>query len=250
MTITPDASPSPRRRLAGPVLLLAFVIGAFLVMKTWVPDEEALLALLHRLGQVNLAVYLLIYVALTLALVPVSLLNLSGGLILGYAAVPVVLTATVTGSGLAFLASRGALRETVLAWIHRRPRMVALERALSRDAFRLTIFLRMSPVMPFGAFNYVAGALPLTGRAFVLATFIGLLPRTVLGVLIGSGGRAALEAGGFGALPPATRIGLGLGLAATVVVLVLVGRVARAALRDQGLVDAPGDPTATAGGSG
>lgn len=229
-------APLARRRPSWPrlALLAALVIAlgaAAAFARTQVPDVAALVALLERLGAVHPLAWVGIYTGLTMALIPVGLLVMSSGLILGYLGIPVVLTATVVGSTAAFALSRGLMREAVSGWIERRPRMVAIERAVARDAFRLTLFLRMSPVMPFGFFNYAAGALPITTGRFSLATAIGMTPRVILGVVVGSGGRAVLEAGSLKALGWESILAYGFAIVATVAVTVLMARMASAAIK-------------------
>ena len=91
---------------------------------------------------------------------------------------------------------------------------------------------RLSPIFPFNLLNYAYGVTRVTLKDYVLASWVGMMPGTVMYVYIGSlaGNVAELEAGpqgGADAVQWAIRI---VGLIATVVVTVYVTRIAKNAL--------------------
>ncbi len=53
------------------------------------------------------------------------------------------------------------------------------------NAFLTTLRVQLLPVVPFGAFNYVAGISKLPVVPFLAGTAIGIIPRTLLGTFIG-----------------------------------------------------------------
>lgn len=213
--------------------VVALIVGGSVWLGRSFENEQALVAVLRGLGEVPPVAYVGIYSGLALVGMPMSVMIGSAGLILGVIGIPVVLVGATVGASLAFLVSRLLLREMMARWIQERPRLRSLERALSADAFRLTLFIRSSPAMPFGLFNYAAGALPVSFASYVLATFLGLAPRAILGVLLGAGLRSLLESGGLRALGPWEITALALGVLATVVVTVLLGKIARRALKEE-----------------
>jgi uncharacterized membrane protein YdjX (TVP38/TMEM64 family) len=94
--------------------------------------------------------------------------------------------------------------------------------------------------MPFNALNYLLGLTTVPFWTYVLWSWIGMLPGTVLYVHLGHAGRAGLAAAG-GAGVDGLKLGFTLaGLAATLAVTWYVTRIARRALRDLA-----GDETAT-----
>ena len=93
------------------------------------------------------------------------------------------------------------------------------------------LLTRLSPLFPFNVLNYAYGASPVTFRDYLVASWIGMLPATILYVYLGSAiaSLADLAAGRVeGGL--AQKLLFGLGLAATAAVTVLVTRIARRAL--------------------
>ena len=63
----------------------------------------------------------------------------------------------------------------------------------------MLFLLRLSPLMPFGALNYLLGATEMAWTTFASATFVGVIPAIALYVYLGTRGRAAIagEAGGI-----------------------------------------------------
>jgi len=106
-----------------------------------------------------------------------------------------------------------------------------VDRALEREGLKVVLLLRLSPLIPYNALNY---ALSLTGvglRDFVLGSWIGMLPGTLLYVWLGAGARslAAVVSGTY-QRPAAWLILFGAGLVATAIAVALITRAARRAL--------------------
>ena len=99
------------------------------------------------------------------------------------------------------------------------------------NGFKIVLLTRLSPLFPFNVLNYAYGASPVAFRDYLVASWIGMLPATILYVYLGSAiaSLADLAAGRVeGGL--AQKLLFGLGLAATAAVTVLVTRIARRAL--------------------
>jgi uncharacterized membrane protein YdjX (TVP38/TMEM64 family) len=93
--------------------------------------------------------------------------------------------------------------------------------------------LRLSPLIPFNLSNYFYGLTAVKFWPYVLASWIGMLPGTLLYVYLGTVGRAGLQAasGMDAGRTPLEFALLGVGLAATVGATVLVTKIARNALK-------------------
>merc|ERR1712176_1653183 len=57
--------------------------------------------------------------------------------------------------------------------------------ALEEKGLRIMTLLRLSPIIPFNAINYIAGVTAISFRAYVLAMF-AILPGTVLYIFLGA----------------------------------------------------------------
>lgn len=227
----PDALPRPGLPwgVIGTVLVIAALGAAFVMLpvQAWV---EAFAAWVGGLGTWGPVLYVLAYAAATVVLVPGGLLSVGAGFVFGMWGVPVVLVGATTGAALAFLVSRHLLRDRVRRMIARRPALLAVDRAVGDEGWRIVGLLRLSPLVPFALQNYFFGVTPVGFWPYVAATAAGIMPGAGLYVYLGAIGRTA--GGGAG---PARWVLLAAGLAATAAAAALVGRRARAALRAKGV---------------
>ena len=87
--------------------------------------------------------------------------------------------------------------------------------------------MRLSPVFPFNLLNYALALTRVSFRDYVLASWIGMLPGTLLYVYLGS---AAGEAAAGGEADTLSRVVFWASLAVTVVVTLIISRIAKKAL--------------------
>ena len=150
----------------------------------WVREEPAL----------GVLAVIVTYCVATIAFVPGSIITLSVGaafaaglgLPLGVAlgSVAVFLGATA-GATASFLLARFVLREKAVALMQRYPKLRALDTAVGQGGLRIVLLLRLSPVVPFNALNYVCGTTALELRDFVLGS-VGMIPGCIGYVYIGA----------------------------------------------------------------
>jgi uncharacterized membrane protein YdjX (TVP38/TMEM64 family) len=169
----------------------------------------------------------------TVLLMPASVLTLGAGFAWGpvYGSLLVVVASNL-GALAAFLLGRTALREQVARRIAGQPRFAAVDAAVAERGFRVVLLLRLSPLFPFNLLNYALGLTRVRPRDYVLASFLGMLPGTVLYVYLGSlvTSVAQLSRGERPAAGTSGHVLFWGGLAATVLVTVYVTRLARRAL--------------------
>lgn len=136
-----------------------------------------------------------VYFVATVAFMPGSILTLGSGFVFGkavglgpgvaLAAVAVFVGASL-GAIVSFLLGRYLLKE----WVGRKlvekyPIIKALDEAFEQKGFRIFLLLRLSPIIPFNAINYIGGVTSIKLRSYILALF-GILPGTVLYCFIGA----------------------------------------------------------------
>lgn len=183
-------------------------------------------------GVAGIAAYIMLYVVACLLFLPGSILTLGAGAVWGVVGgLPIVSVASTLGATAAFLVGRYFAREAVARRIEGNERFRAIDEAVAREGWKIVGLTRLSPVFPFNMLNYAFGLTRVPLRDYVLASWIGMLPGTVLYVYIGSlaGNLAALGAGQSTRTPAQWAL-YAVGLAATVAVTVYVTRIARAAL--------------------
>ena len=178
------------------------------------------------------------YAIAAVALAPASILTLAAGAIFGIVqGTMYVFVAATLGSALAFLVARYVAR----GWVERRftshPRFMAIDRAMEQEGRKIVLLLRLSPVFPYNALNYLLGLTRIGFRDYLLGC-IGMIPGTLLYVYYGklAGDVASLAAGVQVERGPEYYAVLILGLIATIWVTTVVTRAATRALR--GVTDA------------
>jgi uncharacterized membrane protein YdjX (TVP38/TMEM64 family) len=220
------------------ILLAAAVVGIFVATRLlpvgdWLRDFQSWVA--HK-GIWGGIVYGVVYTVAVLLFVPGSVLTIGAGLVfgLGWGTVIVSLASTAAAA-LAFLIARYVARERVEALAKRNQKFRAIDHAIREKGWRVVALLRLSPLVPFSISNYLYGLTPVAFGPYVLASWIAMLPATVLYVWIGAAGKAAADAGGGQGKTPVEWALLGAGLVATAVVTVMITRAARRQLAARGV---------------
>ncbi len=215
-------------------LLLAVVVGVvaalFIAFDGRVLLQRALDAV-AGLGPWGPALFIAIYVLCTVFLVPGSVLTLGAGAIFGvvWGSVYVSLGSTL-GATAAFLVGRYLARDWVAKKIEGNAKFAAIDRAVANEGWKIVGLTRLSPVFPFTLLNYAFGLTRVKLRDYVLSSWIGMMPGTVMYVYLGSLARAGA---GAEKKSPAEWALYGVGLAATIGVTILITRVARRALAER-----------------
>ena len=208
---------------------LAFIPAVRTGIAQGFEDLRSWIAGLGLWGPVVLAA---MYVVATVLFVPGLILTMAAGSFLG------VLVGTVTGSvgstigaGAALLVGRTVARRRIERKVAGSAKFAAIDEAVARQGFKIVLLTRLSPIFPFNLLNYAYGLTKVRFGHYALASWIGMLPGTLMYVYIGSGLGSLLEIETREKGLP-ERIFFWVGLALTIGVVVLVTRVARKALKE------------------
>lgn len=248
--MTAQTAPIKRRfpwKIAGGMIaLVAVAIAArMLPVSSWL---ESFNLWVRELGGIGYAVFIAAYAGLTVLLIPGSALTLGAGFVFGL--IPGFLTvsaASTLGASLAFLIARYVARERVAEKLGQNQKFRSIDRAIGREGGKIVFLLRLTPVVPFTYSNYLYGLTAVRFRHYVVASWTGMIPGTLLFVYLGSIGKAGLEAAaGSSAGPGALQWTFyGIGLVATIAVTLFVTRIARKALRETDVEEATDPPRDT-----
>jgi uncharacterized membrane protein YdjX (TVP38/TMEM64 family) len=187
------------------------------------------------MGAAGGVIYAVFYIAGTALFFPGLPLTLGAGFLYGAVIGTLVVSpASVAGATLAFLIARYVARDWVTRRLKKYPQAAAIDRAIEKNGFKAVVLLRLQPVLPFNILNYALGLTSIRLRDYMLASWIGMFPATVLYVYLGSimndisdllRGRPNSGIAG--------RLLLWGGLAAIVVLVWWLGRIAKKALREK-----------------
>lgn len=213
-------------KIAAAVLILAALAAA---ARQALPQLQAALAWTASSGWVGKLAFVGLYVLACVFFLPGSVLTLGAGAIFGLVqGFLLVSIGSTVGAAVAFWLGRTVARESIKARVMADPRFSAIDSAVAKEGWKIVGLSRLSPVFPFNLLNYALGLTSVPFGHYVLASWIGMMPGTLLYVYVGSLAGGLAGAGRErGALEWAL---YGTGLAATLLVTVLVTRIARRAL--------------------
>lgn len=185
------------------------------------------------LGPWGAIAFIIIYIIATVFLIPGSALTLGGGLIFGVIKGSILVSiASVTGATLSFLIGRYLLRTWVEKQIDTQPKFKAIDAAVAQQGWKIVGLTRLSPLFPFIFLNYAFGVTKVSLRDFCLASWIGMLPGTIMYVYLGSLPKTAVEAGSGNT--DILRLILNIiGLVATIAVTIYATKIAQKALESE-----------------
>ena len=211
--------------------LVLLLIGTFLL-----PVSDWIVTVLHWTGthpKTSWLLFILTYVLATVMLLPGSILTLGAGFLFNLpAGIILVSISSTTGACLAFLIGRFLARDWITGKISGMQRFKALDRAVSGQGFLIVFLTRLSPIFPFNLLNYGLGLTGVKFSHYLLASWIGMLPGTIMYVYIGSAAQSLTAlAGGHIQAGDGSRIVLFTGLIATVILTLLITRIATRSLR-------------------
>lgn len=225
------------------VLLLVGVIVTIAVLAYFFDLSaliDRLVAARDSLGIWFPVLFIIVYVIATVLFIPASALTLfAGGLFgVGMGSVYVSIASTL-GATAAFLLGRHTLRYFIKQKIEGSEKFSAIDDAVAEEGWKIVGLTRLSPAFPFGLLNYAYGLTKVRLLDYVLASWIGMMPGTVLYVYLGAIGKAAADSQGR---TPGEWAMLAVGLIATAAVTFYITKVARRALNTRLQEDAPAAP--------
>ena len=222
-------------RLAAALVLVAlFATAAWkLPLRQW---AESFILWVRGFGSPGAFLYGLVYAAGTVLMIPGSALTAGAGLVYGtLIGVLIVSPASVLGATVAFLIARYFARNWVEKKLQNYPKFTAIDRAVGKQGFKLVLLIRLQPVLPFVLLNYALGLTRVRLRDYVLASWLGMLPATIVYVYLGSAlhNVSDLFAGGLAKHSPAGLAVFWGGLAAGFILLWILTRMANRALQQE-----------------
>jgi uncharacterized membrane protein YdjX (TVP38/TMEM64 family) len=185
---------------------------------------------INNLGPWGVLAFVGLFVLATSFLLPDTVLCIIAGALFGLGW---VLAAVVAGSLLAGALQFGLARQLLGAPIQRalatRPSLAAIQRAVSRDQFRLQVLLRLTPLNP-ATISYLLGAAGVRFSGFLIGC-LALTLNLAIEVYFGHAGKhMARMAGGNVRTAHLHDLAIIGGLVLCVIVMVLISRIARRAV--------------------
>ncbi|MEG5065508.1 TVP38/TMEM64 family protein [Microcoleus sp. B3-A4] len=233
---SPGENPPPSNRWK---LILGIGLAVALIAATRFFNFQGILknALesIASLGPWGPAAFILIYIVATVLFIPGSLLTLGSGVLFGVVGGSVCVSiGSILGATCAFLTGRYLTRDWVSKQIEGNQKFKAIDSAVASEGWKIVLLTRLSPIFPFNLLNYAFGVTQVSLKDYFLASWIGMIPGTVMYVYIGSLAGSLAALGSQGRSRTAAEWTLyAIGLLATIALTVYATRLAKKALDEK-----------------
>jgi len=139
--------------------------------------------------------FFLIYAAVTASCLPLAaVLTIIGGALMGPVLAPLlIIPAATAGSVIPYLAAKFVIKDFIQTKFEKPLRRV--NKGIEESGTWYLLSARLSAVVPFSALNLVSGVAHISLKNFVISTFFGIIPGTVVFAYAGSQLGESTEAG-------------------------------------------------------
>ncbi len=146
---------------------------------------------ISSLGVYGYLYFAAIYIAAEILAIPAMPLTASSGYLFGL--IPgtlIVLSSATAAACISFYIGRTFFKTWAQKMISSSKRWKAIDKAITKEGFKVILLLRLSPLLPFAISNYIYGVTSVNFWSFLTATFLGFAPGTFGIVYAGSVGKA------------------------------------------------------------
>ena len=170
-----------------------FTLGDILTFETLRDNSERLTSWRDSNYALAAATYVLVYaVVVAFSLPGGAIMTLAGGFIFGIViGAPLTVIAATLGATAIFLAAKTGLGDILYARLQKKaddPGMLnKIEEGLRKNEVSYLLLMRLVPAIPFFLANIAPAFLGVKLRNFVLTTFFGIMPGTVVYSSVGAG---------------------------------------------------------------
>ncbi len=181
--------------LIGLVVFISLGLNRYISLESLRDNRELLTGWVAETGLLACLIYAAFYAVIVAFSIPgAAVMTIAGGFLFGpwLGAALTVIGATV-GAVAVFLAARYALADFLRARAGGAIRR--MEDGFRANALSYILFLRLVPIFPFWLVNLVPAFVGVGLGTYLLGTFIGIIPGSVVYSLVGDSVGALLEAG-------------------------------------------------------
>lgn len=164
------------------LVILPVVVSSGLVLLLYTYDE-----LLLHLGFWEMLLYFVVVsFTMAFALTPTTFVALVSGFYLSWPGFPGVIISYGLAALLGYTVARLIDEGKLLSFLSRFEKTALVMEELRKQSWGLIILTRISPVLPFALMTFVLSVMKINRRKFLLASLIGMLPRTLFFFWVGT----------------------------------------------------------------
>ncbi len=217
------------------ILGVLIVVGGLMLLRRWIPVREYLESFLKwtdEAGTIGAVVLGVIYIIGSLLLFPGSVLTMGAGFLYGLPGGTILVSLASTATAcIAFLIGRTVGRGWVADKIEGNKKFSAVDEAVGQAGFKIVFLVRLSPLFPFTLQNYAFGLTDIAFWKYALASWIGMLPGTVMYIYFGVAAKNIAQIiAGEATMSTPQKVFFWVGLFVTIGVVVFVTKLAKNAI--------------------
>ncbi len=206
------------------------VIGYFLLK-----HQKSVIEIFEQAGSLGIYGFIALVSIAIILLLPTPLIKIfAGALFPLHVAVFINFIGTMIGGTCAFFFGRWLFRESLAETIESYPKLKRIETAIEEDSLRISILIRLSPLIPDEWLNYIMAAGPVDTKTFTISNCAGIVYCFAYAYYGWAFGKLAFSEGGIASFSetPGAVIMLVVGMIATLVATIIVTRTTMRALGD------------------
>lgn len=174
-----SSKPSVIRPLLFLFLLAGIIFGVRYFHLDQFLEKERLRQVIAAYGMWGPMIYMCTWLVAPPLFLPGLPIGLAGGILFGpFWGVVYTIFASTAGASLAFLVARYLARDWVAAKLSG-TKLAALDEKVGQHGWKIVAFTRLIPAFPFNLLNYAFGLTRISLLAYMVATFIFMLPMTI-----------------------------------------------------------------------
>mmetsp|Transcript_19226 Transcript_19226/g.36821 ORF Transcript_19226/g.36821 Transcript_19226/m.36821 type:complete len:349 (+) Transcript_19226:145-1191(+) len=189
----------PTRIILVAVIIIAVVCLAGSGIAFYKPIMAAIqdcLRVIPEMGFQGLLIFMGLYILLELLSIPVVPLTVSSGVMFGAVqGMLICCMGSTVAAVLAFSIARYGMRDWVADVTRNNAAFNAIDKKIGADSFRVTMLLRISPLLPLSIANYLYGVTSVKIVPYTFGTFFGLMPGAFMQCSAAAMGKSMLGGG-------------------------------------------------------
>ncbi len=195
---TPIGRYAPLAAIAVVAIVGAFALRDYLSFDALRDNREALISFRDNNFVLTVLGFVAVYVLIVTFSLPGALIaTLTGGFLFGTVfGATVNVTAATLGATLIFLAAQMGFGDKLKARMEASEGVVArIKKGLDENQWSMLFFIRLVPAVPFFVANLIPAFLGVPLRRFIVSTFIGIIPGSLVYSSVGAGLGEVFERG-------------------------------------------------------
>ena len=215
----------------GLVFIAACIACGLLLLK----NQESVAHIFESAGSLGFFGFTAAISIAIMLLLPTPILKMIAGAVFPlHLAVLANFIGTMIGGFGAFIFGRWLFREGLVEAISKKPKLERIHSAIGEESLRISVLVRLSPIIPDEWLNYILAAGPVNTKTFTISNCASIVYCFAYAYYGWAFGQIALKEGGVTAFSQSSNAVamLVFGLIATLVVTVIVTRVTMDALSD------------------